>query len=53
MEFIERWQLEEEINATLPGASSTQPMVFAAANHPSAAPEKPSVALKRNKRQNA
>ena len=48
-EFIEAWQREEEMNRNLPGASSTQPMVFATAKHPSAAPEKPSVPLKKNK----
>lgn len=53
MEFIERWHREENLNGALPGASSPQPTVFAAAKHRSAAPEKPSVPMKKHKRQNA
>ena len=52
-EFIEAWQREEEMNRNLPGASSTQPMVFATAKHPSATSEKPSVPLKKSKHSKA
>jgi hypothetical protein len=49
--FIEscpRDQWQEAMQAlTLPGASSSQPMVFAAAENISASPEKPSVPLKK------
>lgn len=53
MRFIETWQLEENFIRTLPGASSTQPIVFTTVKHPSTASEKPSVPLKKNNIKNA